>query len=160
MSDRIIAAVNHSLQRDCILFHDLVLRNFVNFLPQLFFDMADDTRQTNTVPSGDLARSDPPPPKRGSPKHDFPKTQAGKMWDALGNPAEPANTMPGGTYNTAGGKPPELSWKDAFTFQHEGNKYSWYQAPCARDSLLVGMGSGGAVGGLRFILKGARSSVI
>ena len=84
-----------------------------------------------------------------------PKTQAGKMWEVLGNPAEPANTMPGGTYNSAGGKPADLSWKDAFDFNREGRTYAWYQAPCARDSLLVGMGSGGAVGGLRFILKGA-----
>jgi cytochrome c oxidase assembly protein subunit 20 len=76
------------------------------------------------------------------------------MWEALGNPANPANTLPGGTYNSAGGKPPELSWKDAFSFSREGMNYHWYQAPCARDSLLVGMGTGGAIGGLRFILKG------
>jgi hypothetical protein len=77
------------------------------------------------------------------------------MWEVLGNPAEPANTLPGGTYNSAGGRPADVTWKDAFSFKHEGNAYAWYQAPCARDSLLVGMGAGGAAGGLRFILKGA-----
>lgn len=76
------------------------------------------------------------------------------MWEMLGNPSDPANTLPGGTYNSAGGRPPEVTWRDAFNFKHEGQGYAWYQAPCARDALLVGMGAGGAVGGLRFILKG------
>ncbi|KIW66548.1 hypothetical protein PV04_05872 [Phialophora macrospora] len=119
--------------------------------------MADDTRQPDNVPTEDQTQADTRPLRRPKPKHDFPKTQAGKMWEVLGNPAEPANTLPGGTYNSAGGKPAEVTWKDAFSFRHEGNSYSWYQAPCARDSLLVGMGAGGAVGGLRFILKGLSS---
>jgi cytochrome c oxidase assembly protein subunit 20 len=106
--------------------------------------MADDTRQNGEDAATRLKK----------PKHEFPKTQAGKMWEALGNPAEPANSMLGGTYNSAGGKPPEVSWLDAFKFSREGKSYSWYQAPCARDSLLVGMGAGGAFGGLRFVLKG------
>ncbi|KAJ9609358.1 hypothetical protein H2200_005685 [Cladophialophora chaetospira] len=117
--------------------------------------MADDTRQPDNTPPEDQSQSDARPVRRPKPKHDFPKTQAGKMWEVLGNPAEPANTLPGGTYNSAGGKPAELTWRDAFSFKQQG--YAWYQAPCARDSLLVGMGAGGAVGGVRFILKGLSS---
>lgn len=117
--------------------------------------MADDTREPNSTPPDDPAQAEERPYRRGKPKHDFPKTQAGKMWEALGNPAEPVNTMPGGTYNSAGGKPRELSWKDAFYFSSGGKGPAWYQAPCAKDSLLVGIASGGAVGGLRFVLKGA-----
>jgi cytochrome c oxidase assembly protein subunit 20 len=116
--------------------------------------MADDTRQSDGAPAEEQAQSEPRRPRRPKPKHDFPQTQAGKIWEALGNPEEPINTIPGGTYNSAGGKPAEVSWRDAFNFSYEGKGPSWYQTPCARDSLLVGIASGGAVGGLRFVLKG------
>lgn len=76
------------------------------------------------------------------------------MWEALGNPKDPINEMPGGTYNSAGGKPSAVSWKDAFSFSYQGKGPAWYQTPCARDSLLVGMGAGGGIGGLRFVLRG------
>ena len=36
----------------------------------------------------------------------------------------------------------------------------FYQTGCGRDSLLVGMGAGGAVGGLRFILSGLSSMLV
>ncbi|OAG39500.1 hypothetical protein AYO21_06328 [Fonsecaea monophora] len=65
--------------------------------------MADDTRQPDTSPADEKPQSDARPFTRPKPKHDFPKTQAGKMWEMLGNPAEPANALPGGTYNSAGG---------------------------------------------------------
>lgn len=32
----------------------------------------------------------------------------------------------------------------------------WYQTSCARDSILVGIGAGGAVGGSSFILSGVK----
>ena len=120
--------------------------------------MADDTREpspaTSPSPSDDQTPSDEHRLRRPRPKHDFPKSQAGKLWDAFGHPEEPVNTIPGGTYNSAGGRPAEVSWKDAFNFSYNSKGPSWYQTPCARDSLLVGIGSGGAVGGVSFILKG------
>lgn len=76
------------------------------------------------------------------------------MWEALGSPAEPINSMPGGTYNSAGGKPKEVTWRDAFNFSFEGKGPAFYQTACGRDGLLVGIATGGVVGGLRFILKG------
>jgi cytochrome c oxidase assembly protein subunit 20 len=79
------------------------------------------------------------------------------MWEAFGNPKEPINTMPGGTYNSAGGKPAEPTFWNALTtldlFNREG-KPAFYQTSCARDSLMVGIGAGGAIGGIRFIVKG------
>ncbi|EXJ53523.1 uncharacterized protein A1O5_13194 [Cladophialophora psammophila CBS 110553] len=122
--------------------------------------MADDTRQPDTPPADEQPQSEGRPLRRPKSKHDFPKTQAGKMWEMLGNPAESANTLAGGTYNSAGGKPPEVTWRDAFNFSYEGKGPSWYQVPCARDALLVGIASGGAVGGLRFILRGLSSMLI
>jgi len=119
--------------------------------------MADDTRES----SASLTQSPSEPPagedrriRRPRPKHDFPQSQAGKLWDAFGNPEESENTLPGGTYNSAGGKPAPVTWKDAFSFSYNSKGPAWYQTPCARDSLLVGIGGGGAVGGVSFILKG------
>ena len=64
--------------------------------------------------------------------------------------------MPGGTFNTAGGKPKEPTWRDAFNWDvlNNPNKPAFYQTACARDSLLVGIGVGGGVGGLGFIVRG------
>ena len=118
--------------------------------------MAEDTREAETPPKDDASQTEVRRPRRPKPKHDFPKTQAGKLWEAFGNPEEPINTMPGGTYNSAGGKPQDVTWRDALKFSEfnkEGRPW-FYQTSCARDSLLVGMGAGGAAGGLRFILKG------
>lgn len=125
--------------------------------------MADDTREppsTSASLPSDQSPTDDPRARRPKPKHDFPKSQAGKLWDAFGNPDEPVNTLPGGTYNSAGGKPAQVSWKDAFSFSYNSKGPSWYQTPCARDSLLVGIGSGGAIGGISFILKGTERSLV
>lgn len=79
------------------------------------------------------------------------------MWEAFGNPAEPVNEMPGGTYNSAGGKPKEVTWKAAFEWK-SGDVKRWYKAPCARDALLVGLGGGAAVGGVTAIIGGKKKS--
>lgn len=119
--------------------------------------MADDTRESSaplTQSSGDNLAGEERRIRRPRPKHDFPQSQAGKLWEAFGNPEESANALPGGTYNSAGGKPAQVTWKDAFNFSYNSKGPAWYQTPCARDSLLVGIGGGGAVGGVSFILKG------
>jgi cytochrome c oxidase assembly protein subunit 20 len=118
--------------------------------------MAEDTRELEGSPVNNVTPPEVRRPRRPTPKHDFPKTQAGRLWDAFGNPEERVNAMPGGTFNSAGGKPKEVSWRDAFKFSElsKEGRPPFYQTSCARDSLLVGIGAGGAVGGLRFILKG------
>jgi cytochrome c oxidase assembly protein subunit 20 len=115
--------------------------------------MAEDTRKYNGDASNNSPDTDDSAPWRKKPKHDFPKTQAGKMWEAFGNPAEPVNEMPGGTYNSAGGKPKEVTWKDAFSWKW-GDMKRFYKVPCARDALLVGLGGGAAVGGVTAIIGG------
>jgi cytochrome c oxidase assembly protein subunit 20 len=119
------------------------------------YTMADDTRQTEASQVENGTEPEIRRPRRPKPKHDFPKTQAGKLWEAFGNPEEPVNTMPGGMVNSAGGRPPEITWRDAFKnpfATKDGRRF--YEIPCAKDSLLVGISTGGAVGGVRFILKG------
>ena len=120
--------------------------------------MADDTRQSDDPKTNELqeqldARRDAV--RKPKPKHDFPQTQAGKLWDAFHDPNNPVNQMPGGTYNTAGGKPKEVTWRDAFDFDKLSPKMPWFfQTSCGRDSLLVGMGAAGSVGGVGLVLRG------
>lgn len=93
--------------------------------------------------------------ERNRKKFDPASTQQGKLWDAFNNPNDPVNEMPGGTYNTAGGRPKEITWRDAFDFsQTSGTRPPVYKTGCGRDALLVGIGTGGGIGGLHFILKG------
>lgn len=120
--------------------------------------MADDTRKDTTAQEAPIdalkAQEDDRPRRKKQPRHpDFPKTQAGKLWEAFGNPEKPINEMPGGTYNTAGGRPSDLTWRDMFSV----NVYEWnklFQKPCVRDSLLVGLASGMGLGGVRAVFGG------
>ena len=124
--------------------------------------MAEDTQNDS---AGSSSQNDSDPSENGrrerrkQPRHpDFPQTQAGKLWDAFGNPEEPINKMPGGTYNSAGGKPKEVTWRNAFATFDTGELNRLYQKPCVRDSLLVGLTGGMGVGSVHAILKGEKIS--
>lgn len=108
----------------------------------------DPPREASTTNGEDPAQT----PQK--PKHQLPKSQVGKLWDEFGNPEEPVNLMPGGTYNSAGGKPKEPTMSDAVKSVSLKDVTSFYKAPCARDSLLVGIGTGFGVGGVRAVLGG------
>jgi len=132
--------------------------------------MADDTRksgkagepqyESREIEEPHYVAPETPRPKRKKPMHAYPETQAGKMWKEL-HREEPVNTMPGGMVNTAGGRPKEVGWRDAFRFgdgSFLGDMSKLHKMPCARDSLLVGIGTGGALGGTSFVLTGTDSS--
>ncbi|WEW60497.1 hypothetical protein PRK78_005984 [Emydomyces testavorans] len=118
--------------------------------------MAEDSRGSGQIgPDGTPHPITDSTPKK--PKHEFPKSQVGKLWDAFGNPEEPVNLMPGGTYNSAGGKPKEVTVMDAVKSLSISEFTSFYKAPCARDSLLLGIGTGFGVGSLRVVLGGIKT---
>lgn len=114
--------------------------------------MAADTREPEAPPTDSPSADSLQPRKK--PKYDTPKSQAGKLWDAFGNPEEPINLLPGANYNSAGGKPREATLTDAFKTLSLNDFTTFYKTPCARDSLLVGMGAGFGIGGVRGILGG------
>ncbi|KAF2155164.1 hypothetical protein K461DRAFT_292047 [Myriangium duriaei CBS 260.36] len=99
--------------------------------------MADDTRQ-------DTSSTDYKPFK-GDQWNDASTTKRS---------AGPANIMPGGTANTAGGERPDdvdvvkaaklISWDDWATLPTK---------PCVKDSLMTGIGSGFALGGVRAVMR-------
>jgi cytochrome c oxidase assembly protein subunit 20 len=114
--------------------------------------MAADTREPETSPTDSLSHDSLQPRKK--PKYDTPKSQTAKLWEAFGNPEEPINLLPGANYNSAGGKPKEATLTDAFKTLSLSDLTTFYKTPCARDSLLVGMGAGFGIGGVRGILGG------
>ncbi|KAK2743261.1 hypothetical protein FQN57_004950 [Myotisia sp. PD_48] len=117
--------------------------------------MAADSRDPNSTPEGSSAPE--PITAEGQTKHELSKSQVGKLWEEFGNPKEPVNMMPGGMYNSAGGKPKEVTFTDSLKSLSLNNFTSFYKAPCARDSLLVGIGAGFGVGSVRAILGGLKS---
>ncbi|TKX24605.1 hypothetical protein C1H76_3214 [Elsinoe australis] len=79
----------------------------------------------------------------------------GEQWkDAQGTKKPSANVMPGGTMHTAGGEKVDkvdvveaakaIKWEDWATFPTR---------PCVKDSLMTGIGSGFALGGVRAVMS-------
>ncbi|KAL2003283.1 hypothetical protein VTN02DRAFT_4404 [Thermoascus thermophilus] len=114
--------------------------------------MAGNTRDFSDPPASDKPTDDATksqdPPK---PKHEFPKSQVGKLWDAFGNPEEPINLM------APNAKEKDVSLTQAVKSISLNDFFSFYKAPCARESLLTGLGAGFGVGGIRGILGGLGS---
>jgi cytochrome c oxidase assembly protein subunit 20 len=64
--------------------------------------------------------------------------------------------MEGGTQHTAGGQVPDVTFWNAF---HAGRPITQvHKQPCARDSFMVGLGTGFATGSLRAMFGGMSSS--
>jgi len=123
--------------------------------------MAEDTRDPDNVSHDkqieDATKLHYSPPPAKNPKHEFPKSQVGKLWDVFGNPEEPINLFSERTHNTAGGKSKDITLTDMIKSMSLQDFSSFHKAPCARDSLLLGLGAGFGVGGVRGILGGLSS---
>lgn len=110
--------------------------------------MADDTR--NSAIKEDLSREaltvDPAQ-----------KAFSGAQWQdtqAQGyQPPQNANMMPGGTENTAGGQTKEIGLGDAIESIKMEDFTVIHKKPCVRDALMVGIGSGFGVGGLKALVS-------
>lgn len=110
--------------------------------------MADDTR--NSAIKEDLSREaltvDPAQ-----------KAFSGAQWQdtqAQGyQPPQNANIMPGGTENTAGGQTKEIGLGDAIESIKMEDFTVIHKKPCVRDALMVGIGSGFGVGGVKALVS-------
>lgn len=79
---------------------------------------------------------------------------AGAKENETYSPPANANTMAGGTQHTAGGAVPEVSISAAFNGALKTSDFTDLpKKPCVRDSLLMGMGAGFALGGLRLVFR-------
>ncbi|KAJ5878629.1 hypothetical protein N7455_002094 [Penicillium solitum] len=117
--------------------------------------MAEDSRDPSSLPEAgsntqtpnDLADSQ-------KPKHNPSQSQTGKLWDAFGNPEEPANALAKATYKPRGKNPKDVPYSEIIGTFPVSEMTTLHKRPCARESLLTGIGVGFGVGGLRGVLKG------
>ncbi|RMZ90888.1 hypothetical protein DV736_g1882, partial [Chaetothyriales sp. CBS 134916] len=124
--------------------------------------MAGDTRQPDEDKTNELQSLLEERRARNRARRDKEKGQEQKLWEAFGDASNRVNEAPGGRYNSAGGKPQELTWRDAFDYSKLDPKkmpYFW-QTGCGRDSILVGIAVGGGAGGLHFIVRGLSSMLL
>ncbi|KAI9861477.1 MAG: hypothetical protein M1824_002369 [Vezdaea acicularis] len=99
--------------------------------------MADDTRKG---------------PSSGNPQKLPPPNMKPQITEYIKRP-ENANLLAGGTENTAGGKTPDIPSLGEIAKSIKIEEFKEvHQKPCVRESLLTGMGSGFAVGGIRAVL--------
>ncbi|KAI9368294.1 hypothetical protein BJX61DRAFT_524592 [Aspergillus egyptiacus] len=116
--------------------------------------MADDTRESAPPAqaqndAGQVSET----PSKPQTKHQLPQSQVGKLWEAFGNPEEPVNMLP----NVTGKKANDISVTEAMKSMSLSNATTFYKTPCARDSLMLGIGAGFGIGGVRGVLGGLRS---
>jgi cytochrome c oxidase assembly protein subunit 20 len=120
--------------------------------------MADDTRDpTSHIPvagANEQTASEDSSSSRKKTKYELPKSQVGTLWEAFGNPEESANVLPNTGYNGAKKDANDVSVTEAVKSVSLKEVTSFYKAPCARDSLLLGIGAGFGIGGLRGVLGG------
>lgn len=124
------------------------------------YTMAEDTRDSTTSGPSPIQNGEPTnveDSQRPKPKYEA-KSQVGKLWDAFGNPEEPVNMLPGA--GSKGEKNSDVTVTDAMKSMSLKDATSFYKAPCARDSLLLGIGAGFGVGGVRGVLGGKRSLIL
>lgn len=118
-------------------------------------NMAEDPRESGSSqePGSHLPASIPnTDPKK--PKHDFPQSQVGKLWDAFGDPEEPVNALANASYKPRGKDPKDVSYSDVVGTVSMSEISSFYKVPCARESLLTGIGAGFGIGGVRAVFGG------
>jgi cytochrome c oxidase assembly protein subunit 20 len=107
--------------------------------------MAGDTRESSPTPRG------PRHPEAESPEH---VRKPAKNYELFNSPPASANALPPGSgLNTAGSKfNPTLG--DALQTIRLQDFSQVHMYPCVRESLLMGIGAGFGVGGVRAMLGG------
>lgn len=67
---------------------------------------------------------------------------------------ESANMIPGGTEHTAGGRAVDVTIGDAAKSIKKEDWSTFHKKPCVKDSFMLGIGSGFAMGSIRAIWRG------
>lgn len=122
--------------------------------------MADNPQRPDAPEPGSHLPASTPSTDPKKPKHDFPQSQVGKLWDAFGDPEEPVNALANASYKPRGGKnAKDVSYSDVAGTINVSEFSHVHKLPGSRDSLMIGMGSGFTVGGLRAVFGGKVSLV-
>ncbi len=108
--------------------------------------MAGDTRDSNQPnPRG------PPPGATEPPEH----VHSPKIYEVFNSPPRNANALPEGSgQNTAGGRQQAPALTDAIKTVKLEDFKKVHMYPCVRESLLMGIGGGFGIGGIRALWGG------
>jgi len=111
--------------------------------------MAGDTRDSN---SANPAPRGPPPGSTEIPEH---VKTPNKIYEVFHSPPPSANALPEGSgQNTAGSRQPEPGIAEAIKTVRLEDFKQVHMYPCVRESLLMGIGGGFGVGGVRALWGG------
>ncbi|KAI9739726.1 MAG: hypothetical protein M1834_006445 [Cirrosporium novae-zelandiae] len=106
--------------------------------------------------AGDIRKADEEPHDAlNVPKDSSNKAFSAQVWQdwKTQHPGN-ANMMPGGTYNSAGGKPKEISLIDEIKSITWEDFKNIHNIPCAREAFLTGIGGAFGAGAVRTIVGG------
>jgi cytochrome c oxidase assembly protein subunit 20 len=111
--------------------------------------MAGDTRDSSSPPP-----RGPPPGATSPPPH----VQSPKIYEVFDAPSN-ANALPNGSgQNTAGGRAEVPTLTKGFKTVRLEDFKQVHMYPCVRESLLLGIGGGFGIGGVRFLWGGEQHS--
>lgn len=116
--------------------------------------MADDSRDPSSPQEAGNSTANTPSTAPNQSKHQLSQSQVGKLWDAFGNPEEPVNVLANATYKPPGKSSKDVSYSEVVGSMSLSEVSSFYKAPCARESLMTGIGAGFGIGGIRGIFGG------
>lgn len=88
------------------------------------------------------------------PNDESPKSQAGKLWDAFGNPDQPVNALANATYKPPGKNPKDATYSEVIGSMSLSEFSRFCKTGCARESLMTGMGAAFGVSGIRAMFGG------
>jgi cytochrome c oxidase assembly protein subunit 20 len=109
--------------------------------------MAGDTRDSNQPPL-----RGPPPGATEPPEH---VKTPNKVYEVFHSPPQNANALPEGSgQNTAGGREKAPALTDAIKTVKLEDFKKVHMYPCVRESLLMGIGGGFGIGGIRALWGG------
>jgi cytochrome c oxidase assembly protein subunit 20 len=120
----------------------------IDFNPSTIFTiMAGDTRDSNQPPL-----RGPPPGAIEPPEH---VKTPNKVYEVFHSPPQNANALPEGSgQNTAGGRGKAPALTDAIKTVKLEDFKKVHMYPCVRESLLMGIGGGFGIGGIRALWGG------
>lgn len=107
--------------------------------------------------SASSARSFNASPDSKKQKHASSQSQTGKLWDAFGNPQDPANALAQSSYKPQGKNPKDASYSEIIGEVSVAEISKVHKRPCGREALMSGIVAGFGIGGLRAVLKGTSS---
>ncbi len=109
--------------------------------------------------AADTREEEPPKRSESGNTNDVSSSRKDETYETFNKRLPNANVLPGGTTNTAGGRPKDVGLVEAAKTVQLEDFRNIHKLPCVRDSLLTGILSGFGLGGVRAVLGGTYSQL-